>query len=94
MATIYKLNRVPGISISKLCKTATILLKVSKYPHGSKWAALSCIYHVTYEEEIEIYAQLWTEMLQRISYTENNLQGSLEAVSLSGFNKMSLTTYP
>lgn len=44
MATIYKLNRVPGISISKLCKTATILLKVSKYPHGSKWAALSCIY--------------------------------------------------
>lgn len=28
----------------------------------------------------EIYTQLWTEMLQRGSYTESNLQSSLNSI--------------
>lgn len=43
-STIYKIYRVPGISISKLCKNCHNLAQNAKYPNGSKWAALSFTY--------------------------------------------------
>lgn len=46
-STRYKIYRVPSISIQSCANAATILFKVSKYPNGCKWAALSSLYTST-----------------------------------------------
>lgn len=46
-STRYKIYRVPSISIQSCANAATILFKVSKYPSGCKWAALSSLYTST-----------------------------------------------
>lgn len=77
-STIHKICRVPGISISKLCKNCHNLAQCLSIQVVACGLHEALHIHIAYEEKIKFMPSY--EMLQRISYTKSNLQGSLNSI--------------